>query len=318
MKGLLKVCVLIPVLITMMIAVVFPLSAVDAQDGLRGAPPVPDRPHGIITDTTPTYRWTKIEGATSYQYQVWSGATKVLDRTPATSSCGWEFCSRTPDLELDYKAYKWRVRAMTGGIWSAWSAYMDFLVSPPSFYSSFNGSKAGWQAIGTSVWHTNDTTLYTYPEHAGDYSAIYNTNGMYTDFTYSASFKSKGLALLDQFLVFRAGTHINPVNGDWFPAYVFGITGEYMVGVFKIDETGDYFVIHNWDGLGPINTGYNTLKVTAKGDSFRCYLNGVLVVSFTDDDFPRGLVGLKAYKDFETNNAFIVDWAMMKVLTTPQ
>ena len=35
--------------------------------------PTPQSPTGTITDTTPTYKWTKVTGATQYRYQLVTG-----------------------------------------------------------------------------------------------------------------------------------------------------------------------------------------------------------------------------------------------------
>ncbi len=207
---------------------------------------------------------------------------------------------------------------MVGGVWGEWVSFVNFSVSPPSFYSSFNGSRAGWRPVGSSVWYVDDTKLYTYIGSVGEYASIYRSDGMYTDFTYSARFRAVGQAMADQFIVFRAGTKIHPKTKDWYPAYVFGIAHGYTVGVYKIDSTGNYIPIHPWDGLGPLNTHYNTLKVEAKGNTFKCYINGYLRITFTDSSLKKGYVGLKAYKWFNENMSFWTDWAMLKVLSTAQ
>lgn len=40
-------------------------------------PPTPQAPSGATSDTTPTYQWTKVLNATSYQYQVVQGTTFI-------------------------------------------------------------------------------------------------------------------------------------------------------------------------------------------------------------------------------------------------
>lgn len=313
-KKLLLVSVL--AIIAFLTAALLPGTSAIAQ-GVKGDP-VPASPHGLIVDQTPIYKWTAVTDATGYQFQVWKDSTKILDRLPNTSTCNWTYCNRTPDVTLGYSDYKWRVRAKVAGVWGAWSGYIDFTVSPPSFYSSFNGSRTGWRAVGSSMWYTDATKLYTYIGSVGQYASIYASDGMYTDFTYSASIRATGQALADHFIVFRAGTNTHPKTKDWYPAYVFGISRTYMVGVYKIDSTGNYISIHPWDGDFVLNSHYNTLKVEAKGNTFKCYLNGSLVVTFTDSSLKKGYVGLKAYKWFNGNMSFWADWAMLKVLSTPQ
>jgi hypothetical protein len=87
-------------------------------------------PTGITTDTTPTYSWSKVSGATQYQYQLYKGTTLVYTITVATSACGSTAnCVNTPAPVLAYAAYTWKVRAMTGGVWQAFSAAKAFTIA---------------------------------------------------------------------------------------------------------------------------------------------------------------------------------------------
>jgi len=55
-----------------------------AQAAPAAAPPVPKQPSGKTTDTTPTFVWTGVAGATAYQLQV----MQVYTIGVATSACG--------------------------------------------------------------------------------------------------------------------------------------------------------------------------------------------------------------------------------------
>ncbi|MFH2038292.1 MAG: M12 family metallo-peptidase [Chloroflexota bacterium] len=93
--------------------------------------PVTKKPIGITTDKTPTYQWTKITGATNYQYQLYRGSTKIYTRSVASGACGSSRCSNTPTTSLAYTAYKWRVRAKVGGVWQAFSGFRNFTIQAP-------------------------------------------------------------------------------------------------------------------------------------------------------------------------------------------
>ncbi|WP_041439928.1 hypothetical protein [Syntrophobacter fumaroxidans] len=93
--------------------------------------PTPMAPVGTITDRTPTYRWTKISGATQYQYQLVQGTTTVYTRTAGAGVCGASTCASTPSTALRYATYKWRVRAMVNDIWKPYSAFKTFTVEKP-------------------------------------------------------------------------------------------------------------------------------------------------------------------------------------------
>jgi inhibitor of cysteine peptidase len=91
--------------------------------------PVIRAPIGAITDTTPTYTWTKISGATQYRYRLLNGATLVYTQTVTSGVCGTTVCSSTPTTTLDYATYTWQVQAMVAGVWKTYSGYKTFSVS---------------------------------------------------------------------------------------------------------------------------------------------------------------------------------------------
>jgi hypothetical protein len=91
--------------------------------------PTPIKPSGSISDTTPTFSWSKIVGATQYQYQLYRGTTLVYIKAIASSACGsTAYCLNTPTTVLAHTAYTWRVRAMVGGVWKTFSASKTFKI----------------------------------------------------------------------------------------------------------------------------------------------------------------------------------------------
>ncbi len=92
--------------------------------------PVPVSPSGTITDTTPTYTWSKLNGATRYQYQLYQNTTLVYAKTVDSSVCGTTTCTSTPANILSAGDYKWRVCAYVDGVWRSASAFKDFTISP--------------------------------------------------------------------------------------------------------------------------------------------------------------------------------------------
>jgi len=114
-----------------------PNSAVYAQEAdvslpLTSSVPTPLTPGGTITDTTPTYEWTKVDGATRYRFKLKEGTTLIYTDTLAASACGATTCTKTPSTVLAASSYKWKVQAKVGGVWGAYSAFKKFTVSVPS------------------------------------------------------------------------------------------------------------------------------------------------------------------------------------------
>jgi len=92
------------------------------EDDVRaGSVPTPFAPAGTIYTCKPTYKWSAVSGASKYQFQVYKGTTKVIDKVVTGTSS-------KPAVTLAYAAHKWRVRAYVSGAWKAWSAYKNFTV----------------------------------------------------------------------------------------------------------------------------------------------------------------------------------------------
>ena len=91
--------------------------------------PTPNSPQGITTDHMPTYRWTKVGGATQYRFELVRGTAVVYTRTVASSVCGPASCANRPLTNpLSDGAYRWRVQAGVNGTWGAFSAFKSFTI----------------------------------------------------------------------------------------------------------------------------------------------------------------------------------------------
>jgi hypothetical protein len=292
-----------------------PALSVSAQEDRGVAVPVLISPHGTRLDTTPTYKWYKVTGATIYQYQVWKGTTKVLDKSPDSGICGVSVCQKTPSFTLGYNAYKWRVRAYKTGVWSAWSAYMDFIISPPSFNSSFNGNHTGWMPFGGATWQNDASTMYTYGEYT-KYTNIYRNTGQYSDFDFSARMISYGSSVSYQYMAFRTGLHKTADNNFWYPGYFFVLSPDWEFATFKVDNTGTISEVFTpYTPSAAINkNNWNVLRVVTEGNHFKFYINGVLVDDVYDSSFRRGYVGFKMHMSANNDTNFRLDWAKLTVL----
>ena len=129
--------------------------------------PNPISPEGIITDTTPTFTWTEIEGVTRYQYQLYQDTTLVYAYTVTSGVCGTEGCISTPAIELSYGNYRWRVCAYVDGVWRSASTFKDFSISliptpiSPSGTITNNTPTFTWSKI-------EGVTRYQYQLYQGD------------------------------------------------------------------------------------------------------------------------------------------------------
>jgi|CXWL01.1.fsa_nt_gi hypothetical protein len=99
--------------------------------------PTTQSPASSIADPTPTFEWSKITGATKYQYQLYKGATLIYTKTAMANSCNNSSCSSAPTNVLVPGLYKWKVRALVGGVWRNFSPYKSFVLflPEPGFWS---------------------------------------------------------------------------------------------------------------------------------------------------------------------------------------
>lgn len=95
--------------------------------------PNPVSPTGMIGDYTPTFKWTKVIGATQYRFQVFKGTNTaaLYTKTITTPKCGTTFCANTPTNKLMSASYKWKVQAYINGSWKPYSTLKSFSIVIP-------------------------------------------------------------------------------------------------------------------------------------------------------------------------------------------
>jgi len=288
---------------------------------VQSVTPIPISPSNIITDTTPTYTWSKINGATKYQYQLYHGSTRVYTYTVASSVCSSTTCTHTPSNRLTAGNYEWRVGAYVSGAWKTFSANKYFGLSAANFVSEFNGSMSSWArkaggnwAIGSAVLSTNGKLNY--------WTSAYRTTYPYFNFNYVARVRriggDDGWTYPAQYLVVRMGGSVSSTDDNWYPGYSFGYanTGDYSIWRLNSNET--VTAIQSWTYSSAIKPyDWNVLRVVANGSSFKFYINDVLVKTFNESGRTNGFVGFKIYKSFDfASDQFQVDWAKLTVLST--
>jgi hypothetical protein len=96
------------------------------------AVPTPTSPSGTIADHHPPYVWNASTGATSYRIGVYSVATAsyVILTDVASSACAGGVCTYHPATVLAAGNYRFKVLARNAIGASAYSAWMNFIISP--------------------------------------------------------------------------------------------------------------------------------------------------------------------------------------------
>lgn len=306
--------ILMLVVVTFLAASILPEAGVSAQGEAGGANvPIPLQPLNTIESKTPTYAWTRVVGATNYQYQVYQDTTRLLDGRISASTCGKSACSIKPAFPLTFETYKWRVRARLSGSWMPWSEYAVFFVSAPSFHSSFNGSMAGWKSRSAAKWMLQPAKVIAHGELM-KWSSLYRSSGLFKDFRYTAwvnRYHPNG----NSCLAFRMGSLTGSEYDDWYPGYLFCLGEDWQFIILRYDAPESYTTLHDYTPSSSIILdAWNELEVVAQGDRFDFYINCDHVATVIDDTYDRGYVGITMFKNSGSFTTLMVDWAKLSVL----
>ena len=280
--------------------------------------PVLKAPLGTITDKTPTYKFTPVKNATKYQFRTYKGTstTPLYTIDVPSSACTSTLCSMTPTTALVLASYKWQARAYVGGAWKAWSATKGFTVAAPvsGFSSPFTDNANGWSKV-YGTWSVAGG-YYKSTGVAGNVASVVHVND-YPTLTYTVRAKrtTDDVVSHPSRIIIRGTTTPLGARNDWNSGYFFQWAGQYF-NVWKVvNGTGTQLKV--WTTNSAINvTGFNTIKVTAKGSALKFYINGTLVWSGTDSSLTTGKVGIAFYRDTNETTTFLVDYANLVTTVT--
>jgi hypothetical protein len=269
-------------------------------------------PNGTVSDTTPTYTWTKAPGATQYHIQVYKGATLVINQYVASTACGTTYCSATPTTALSlYATYNWKAQALTTAGWSAYGASLNFIVRPSvsGFIEPFS-----WFPVYGS-WSMSSG--YYQNSGAANLSTSAANGGTYANLDYEVKMKRTGCSSCANRIKIRGTTTPLDSSKWWNKGYYFQYSNDGSFSVWKTNA-GVSTAIKGWTATPYIiSDGWNTLRVVANGSSMKYYLNGHLLWSGTDTALTSGMVGMGLYRDSSsTGNLFQADSAILSTIVT--
>lgn len=283
------------------------------------AAPVPKAPVGIITTTTPVFKWTPVAGAAYYKLEIYQGTTRVLAPSVPKSACTPSLCVYALLTDLDYAAHKWHLKAVAGGVSSPWSVYKNFIVTrtPINFNSQFNGSMAGWAKRGTIPWLVNATEMYTTGQSNKCTNVYWTHSQAYKNFDYTARVK-RPAGTPDYNLIYlavRMGNVMFSGYNCWAPGYLFGYLDSGYIAIWRSDPDGKFIPLYDSVYTTAIKKNdWNVLRVVANGSTFKFYINGKLQATVNDSKYKLGWVGIRTFTDGSTPSQFLVDWAKLTVL----
>ena len=97
----------------------------------RPGKPTAQAPSGAITTTTPTFRWSKVKSAATYELRVYEGSKPLLKKT-GIATRSWTSGEALPQNVT----LSWKVRARSARGAGAWSGSLSFTVVPAPVPSS--------------------------------------------------------------------------------------------------------------------------------------------------------------------------------------
>ena len=162
--------------------------------------PNPLSPTGMTADSTPAYTWSKILGATHYQYELWAGNDLIYKKTILASKCATAICSDTPTnflpIHVDSYQYQWHVQAMIDGVWKNFSPYKIFTIKPTpghwlgksfDFYVSNNRAVVHFSIYvyiyGCGSYRITHTNSIKIVDNHFEFTGTYYANGTFDSLT---------------------------------------------------------------------------------------------------------------------------------------
>jgi hypothetical protein len=126
-------------------------------NGARLGKPTARVPSGVITDVTPTFRWSKVAGAATYELRVYQSSGLLLKKA-GIAKPSWK-CTRALPMNT---SLTWKVRAVNAHGAGAWSSSIGFGIVPAPVPSSAKAITAfSFQGLTPPVAGTIDEAAHT-------------------------------------------------------------------------------------------------------------------------------------------------------------
>jgi hypothetical protein len=268
-------------------------------------------PKSVVPIHRMIYIWTSVSGATRYQIQIYRAATQILNRGITSAVCVSGTCSFRHDVDLSNASHTWRIRALVGGVWQAYSPWQTFSVSLPvtGFSSPFTSDAVDW-VIHKGLWYLEGSNYFTTVGVAAMTSTISHLND-YSTLTYEVRMLRTGCAGCANAITIRGNPTLDAA-GWWNTEYTFDYSNSGLFSVWR-DSYGTYIPLQDWTSTTAINQGgWNLLEVTANGSTLNFYINSHLVWSGIDSAYPSGRVGIGMYRTATSpGDKLYVDYAQL-------
>lgn len=320
-----KWLVAVAILITLLVSVAPGLALNTAVAGT----PQPLQPNKVITDTTPTYRWTQVSGALTYELELLKEYNNVVVYSFSVGSsgaCSSGICSFTPMEKLGRFGYRWHVRVSS----ATWSPLI-------TFYIRANDDKAHhftyelmyhWQRKSGGTWraeYTGGLVGYLVSEGLPNKcsAAVHYVSSTYDNLVAETKVRITGAPsggkYPEAYLALRMKNSVDPASQCWYGGYLFGYSNNGYYSIWKMSPTGDWTAIQpptftSYIYKNGVKKDWNILKVSAYRSSFTFYINDKLMKTFNDSTYSIGYFGFEMVNHGSVPTKFYADWISIDLL----
>ena len=317
------------IILPLLIATLTPSGIVQA---LSPAPagasaPQPLEPNKVITDTTPTYRWTQVSGASSYVLQVlkeYSNTEMYSFTVNSSGACYSSTCSFTPAQKLQSYGYRWRVRV--SGATIAWSPLTMFYIRATDYKAHhFTYTLMyHWQRKSGGTWwaqYDGGKQGYLVSEGLPDKcsAAVHYVSSTYDNFIAETKMMITGAPsggrYPEAYLALRMKNNVNAATQCWYGGYLFGYSRDGKYSFWKMQPNGTWTALIPPTFTSLIKTSdWNNFKVSANKSNFYLFINGKPVGSVTDSSYSIGYLGFEMVNHGAVQTKFYADWLTIEPL----
>ncbi|HPS40993.1 MAG TPA: hypothetical protein PK040_00215 [Anaerolineaceae bacterium] len=289
--------------------------------------PQPLEPNKVITDTTPTYRWTQVSGASSYVLQVLKEYSNTVVYSYTVSSLGACYsgtCSYTPAQKLQSYGYRWRVRVSGSTI--AWSPLTMFYIRATDYKAHHftYGLMYHWQRKSGGTWwaqYDGGKQGYLVSEGLPDKcsAAVHYVSSTYDNFIAETKMMITGAPsggrYPEAYLALRMKNNVNAATQCWYGGYLFGYSRDGKYSFWKMQPNGTWTALIPPTFTSLIKTSdWNNFKVSANKSNFYLFINGKPVGSVTDSSYSIGYLGFEMVNHGAVQTKFYADWLTIEPL----
>lgn len=177
------------------------------------------------------------------------------------------------------------------------------------FTEQFTSSPVNWGVI-KGRWTYGGGYIKGTPVTSNSWSNVYFKSGTYSTLDYMVKMRRTGCSTCSTGLAVRGGGSVY-ADGSWSNGVFFVYSNNGYFAIFK-KISGRTTMLKNWSPSSKIvNGGWNTIRVTAAGNTYKLYINNAFMAQVIDSSRTIGSVGIHMYSSTISGNAVQADWAFL-------